>query len=96
MQRAVYWFFHFIECFKADTLIRPHWQILTVFLRYSIKDYILLAVLFAESFAQGAQQKEVIIALYVKRFKFFMTEVPILLKPVHWFAEQINGLVSIW
>ena len=26
----------------------------------------------------------------------FMTEVPIIWKPVHWFAEQINGLVSIW
>ena len=48
-------------------------------LGYSIKDYILLAVLFVESFAQGAQRKEVIIALFVKRFKFFMTEVPILL-----------------
>ena len=26
----------------------------------------------------------------------FMTEVPIILKPVHWFALQINRLVSIW
>ena len=26
----------------------------------------------------------------------FMTEVPIIQKPVHWFALQINGLVSIW
>ena len=26
----------------------------------------------------------------------FMTEVSIIQKPVHWFAEQINGLVSIW
>ena len=24
----------------------------------------------------------------------FMTEVPIIQIPVHWFAEQINGLVS--
>ena len=26
---------------------------------------------------------------------FFMTEAVIIQKPVHWFAEQINGLVSI-
>ena len=26
----------------------------------------------------------------------FMTKVPIIQKPVHWFALQINGLVSIW
>ena len=26
----------------------------------------------------------------------FMTEVPIIVKPVHWFSEQINGLISIW
>ena len=26
----------------------------------------------------------------------FMTKVPIIQKPVHWFAEQINDLVSIW
>ena len=25
-----------------------------------------------------------------------MTEIPITQKPVHWFALQINGLVSIW
>ena len=28
--------------------------------------------------------------------KSFMTEVRIILKPVYWFAMQINGLVSIW
>ena len=27
---------------------------------------------------------------------FFMTEAVIIQKPVHWFAEQINELVSIW
>ena len=26
----------------------------------------------------------------------FMTEVPIIWKPVHWLAQQINGLVSKW
>ena len=26
----------------------------------------------------------------------FMTEVPIIQKPVQQFADQINGLVSIW
>ena len=26
----------------------------------------------------------------------FMTEVPIIVKPVHWLSEQINGLISIW
>ena len=57
----------------------------------SIKDYIFLVVLFVEDFAQGTQRKEVII----EPFKSFMMEVPILLKPVHLFAEQINGLVSI-
>ena len=60
-----------------------------------IKDYIFLAVLFVEGFAQGTQRKEVIIALSVKRFKSFMTEVPILLKPVHRFVEQINGFISM-
>ena len=30
------------------------------------------------------------------QFNSFMTEVVIIQKPVHWFAEQINGLVSIW
>ena len=30
------------------------------------------------------------------QFHSFMTEVPIILKPVQWFVEQINGLVSIW
>ena len=29
-------------------------------------------------------------------FKSFMTDVPIIWKSVHRFAEQINGLVSIW
>ena len=29
-------------------------------------------------------------------FNSFMTEVPIIQKRVHWFAEQLNGLVSIW
>ena len=29
------------------------------------------------------------------RLESFMTKVPIIQKPVHWFAEQINGLVSI-
>ena len=76
-KRAVYWFFHFIDCFKADTLRRSYWQILTVF----IKDYSLLAVLFVECFEQGTQQKEVVLAFFVNRFKCFMTEVPILLKP---------------
>ena len=33
----------------------------------------------------------------VKVVNSFMTEVfIIILKPVHWFTEQINGLVSIW
>ena len=95
MEGAVYWFFHFIECFKVDPLRRSHWHILTVFVCYFIKDYIFLAFLFVEGVAQGNQQKEVIIALFVKRFKSFMAEVPILLKPVHWLADQINGLVSI-
>ena len=27
-------------------------------------------------------------------FNFFMKEVPIIKKPVHWFAKQINGLAS--
>ena len=27
---------------------------------------------------------------------YFMTEVPIIYKSVHWFALQINGLISIW
>ena len=49
-------FFHFKEWFKADALIRPHGQILTVFLCYSIKDYIFLAVLFVEGFVQGTQR----------------------------------------
>ena len=62
---------------------------------FHIKDYIFLAILFVEGFAQGTQRKEVIIALFVKRFKSFMTEVPIILKLVHSFAEQINGLLSI-
>ena len=26
----------------------------------------------------------------------FMTKVPIKLKPIHWFAEQNSGLVSVW
>ena len=30
-----------------------------------------------------------------ERLESFMTEVPIIQKPVHRFAEQINGLVSI-
>ena len=46
-------------------------------------------------FYKGTQRKQVIIALFVKRFKYFMTEVPILLKPVHQFSEQINGSVSV-
>ena len=29
-------------------------------------------------------------------FNPFMTEAVIVYKPVHWFAEPINGLVSIW
>ena len=33
--------------------------------------------------------------LYIKK-KAFMTVVPIIKKPVHWFVLQINGLVSIW
>ena len=34
--------------------------------------------------------------LYFNPIKSFMTEVVIIYKPVHWFAEQINGLVFIW
>ena len=36
------------------------------------------------------------LSVYVdeKRLESFMTEIPIQ-EPVHWFAEQINGLVSI-
>ena len=29
-------------------------------------------------------------------FNSFITEVPIIWKPVNWLAKQINGLVSIW
>ena len=38
------------------------------------------------------------LSVYVdkERLESFMTEVPIIQKPVHWFAEKINGLVSIW
>ena len=42
-----------------------------------------LSFLFVEGFVQGAQQKEVIVALFVKRFKSFITEVLFLLIPVH-------------
>ena len=45
------------------------WQILTLFLCYSIKDYIFLAVLLVARFIQGAQRKELIIAPFVKCFK---------------------------
>ena len=31
-----------------------------------------------------------------QEFNSFMTEADIIKKPVYWFAEQINGLVSIW
>ena len=31
-----------------------------------------------------------------KRINSFMTEAVIIQKPVHWFAEQINGLISTW
>ena len=75
MKTAVYWFFHFIECFEADTLRRSDRQISTAFLWYSIKVSIFLAAWFVEGLAQGTQWKEVIIALFVKRFKSFMTEV---------------------
>ena len=33
---------------------------------------------------------------HASRTNSFMTEVPIILKPVYWFAMQINGLVFIW
>ena len=96
MKGAVYWVFRFIEWFKVDVLRRSNCQFLTVFLCYSIKDYIFLAVLFAEGVAQGTQRKEVIIAFFAKHLKSFMTEVTILLKPVHWFAEQTNGFIILW
>ena len=35
------------------------------------------------------------IILFGLNFNSFMTEVAIKYKPVHWFALQINGLVSI-
>ena len=37
------------------------------------------------------------LSVYVdeKHLESFMTEVPITQKPVHWFTEQMNGLVSI-
>ena len=37
------------------------------------------------------------LSVYVneERLESFMAEVPIIQKQVHWFAEQINGLVSI-
>ena len=59
----------FTECFNADTLLRSHCQIFTVFLIYSIKDYIFLAVFPVEGFVQGAQRKELIITSFVKRYK---------------------------
>ena len=45
----------FVKRFKAATLRRSHWQILTVLLCYFIKDCIFLAVFFVEGFAQGTQ-----------------------------------------
>ena len=38
------------------------------------------------------------LSMYVDkgRLESFMTEAPIIQKPVHRFVEQINGLVSIW
>ena len=80
MKRAGYWFFYFIECFKADTLRRPYWQILTVF---PLRLVHFLSSFVCRRFCRGNQQKEMINPLFVKRFKSFMTEFPILLKPVH-------------
>ena len=37
----------------------------------------------------------IIIFIY-NEFNSFMADVPIIKKPVHWFEEQISGLVSIW
>ena len=31
-----------------------------------------------------------------KDINSFMTKVPIIQKPVHWFAVNINGLASVW
>ena len=33
--------------------------------------------------------------LALRAFNYFVAEVPVIYKPVHWFVEQINELFSI-
>ena len=51
-------------------------------------------------YGQSRLQKFVIAFLFLELkpcwFNSFMTEFSIIKKPVHWFALQMNGLVSIW
>ena len=36
------------------------------------------------------------LSAHPQKMNSFMTEVPIIQKPFHWFARQINWLVSLW
>ena len=52
-------------------------------------------------YGQSRLQKFVIAFLFLELiktcwFNSFLTEVSIKKKPVHWFALEMNGLVSIW
>ena len=46
-------------------------------------------------FSLVAQRALLYVMQNFKAVNFFTTEVPIIKKPVHWFALQMNGLVSI-
>ena len=50
---------------------------------------------FVYSFCENTLILENYKPLFLNLVNSFMTEVPIIKKPVHWFARQINGLVSI-
>ena len=47
-------------------------------------------------FARDQNFQYNIVAGFYTLFNSFMTEAVIIYKPVHWFALEINGPVSIW
>ena len=51
-------------------------------------------IIFAKTFHHMCSTGSRYVSLH--GYNSFVTDVSIIYKPVHWFAQQINGLVSIW
>ena len=87
----------FVHVFLALRLIIPAWKIKEIFKdtkTLKVKTWLNKKLLCWANSVEPVYCSNVY--GFDKLFNSFMTEVPIIKRPVHLFAEQINGLVSIW